>query len=188
MTYIVGVIMRFRGLAGKAARYECKELIPLQSPDLMVQLHGNREHALAAKVHAVTDIEDCRCAIVLSHCVTSIPLSRRVGTATINNDDYHERKGLIMLHRTITTFAIVGLLGTIANPTAIAAQKDSGSPSGAPSAIQSAPPPAQMWRFARSRRDDAGSVISCTAPGPHQKSNYKSHDIVGRFLPEMPRD
>jgi len=35
-----------------------------------------------------------------------------------------------MLHRTITTLAMIGLLGAIANPTAIAAQKDSGSPSG----------------------------------------------------------
>jgi hypothetical protein len=40
-----------------------------------------------------------------------------------------------MLHRTIATFAMIGLLGAIVNPTAKAAQKDSGSPSGAPSGI-----------------------------------------------------
>ena len=38
-----------------------------------------------------------------------------------------------MLHRATTTFAIVGLLGAIVNPIAIAAQKDSGSLSGVPS-------------------------------------------------------
>jgi hypothetical protein len=43
-----------------------------------------------------------------------------------------------MLHRTITTLAMIGLLGAIANPIAIAAQKDSGSLSGVPSGTHDA--------------------------------------------------